>query len=227
MEPRPETRSDDRGRALRTPRAAGTAGVVFALLLAAAIVMIRLAIPLEPGKGSGEWLTDPSRRRTVQTALELVPFAGISFLWFMGAVRSRIGDAEDKFLSTVFLGSGLVFVATLFGSAAAAGSLLATAGSPGAERGGQLWVFGGHFTYGLLTTYSMRMAAVFIFSTSAIGHRLGVLPRPLTVLGALTGLTLLFVTNSVAWSELVFPLWALGVGLHILVVGAASPPVRQ
>ncbi|WP_326766762.1 hypothetical protein OG978_21375 [Streptomyces sp. NBC_01591] len=214
---------ETRGRALRTPRAAGTAGVIFALLLAAAIVMIRLAIPSEPGKGTGEWLTDASRRREVRTALELVPFAGISFLWFMGAVRAHIGDAEDKFLATVFLGSGLVFVATLFGAAAAAGSLLATADTPGADPGGQLWLFGGHFTYGLLTTYSMRMAAVFIFSTSAIGHRLGVLPRPLTVLGALVGLTLLFVTGSVAWSELAFPLWALVVGIHILVRTTANP----
>ncbi|MFI5771865.1 hypothetical protein ACIA74_25700 [Streptomyces sp. NPDC051658] len=218
---------ETRGRALRTPRAAGTAGVVFALLLAAAIVMIRLAIPSGQGKGSGEWLTDPSRRRTVRTALELVPFAGIAFLWFMGAVRARIGDAEDKFLATVLLGSGLVFVATLFGAAAAAGSLLATADVSGADPGQQLWFFGGHFTYGLLTTYAMRMAAVFVFSTSAIGHRLGILPRPLTVLGVLVGLNLLLVTGTVAWSELAFPLWALVVGLHILVRAAANPPARR
>ncbi|MFD0343917.1 hypothetical protein ACFVH0_35485 [Streptomyces sp. NPDC127117] len=228
MEPRPETPSDARRRALRTPRAAGTAGVVFALLLAAAIVMIRLAIPSGPGKGSGEWLTDPSRRRTVRTALELVPFAGISFLWFMGVVRTRIGDAEDKFLATVFLGSGLVFVATLFGAAAAAGSLLATADTTATGQEQQLWFFGGHFTYSLLTTYSMRMAAVFIFSTSAIGHRLGIMPRPLTVLGALVGLTLLFATSSLAWSELSFPLWALVVSIHILVAApTGSRHVRQ
>ncbi|MFF1645182.1 hypothetical protein [Streptomyces sp. NPDC058240] len=218
---------ETRGRALRTPRAAGTAGVVFALLLAAAIVMIRLAIPSAQGKGSGEWLTDPSRRRTVRTALELVPFAGIAFLWFIGAVRARIGDAEDKFLATVLLGSGLVFVATLFGAAAAAGSLLATADASGADPGQQLWSFGGHFTYGLLTTYAMRMAAVFVFSTSAIGHRLGILPRPLTVLGVLVGLTLLLVTGTVAWSELAFPLWALVIGLHILVRAAANPSARR
>ncbi|MFE3148737.1 hypothetical protein ACFXJ6_19125 [Streptomyces sp. NPDC059218] len=228
MEPRPETPSETRRRVLRTPRAAGTAGIVFALLLAAAIVMIRLAIPSEPGSGPGEWLTDPSRRRTVRTALELVPFAGISFLWFIGVVRARIGDAEDKFLATVLLGSGLVFVATLFGAAAAAGGLLATADASGTGHDRQLWFFGGHFTYSLLTTYSMRMAAVFVFSTSAIGHRLGVLPRPLTVLGALVGLTLLFVAGSVAWSELVFPLWALVISIHILVAAPAEPrPVRR
>ncbi|MGI5399369.1 hypothetical protein ACQEVG_07965 [Streptomyces sp. CA-135486] len=205
-----------RPQALRTPRAAGVVGIAFALLLAATIVLVRLAIPGEPSNAGSTWFTDPSRRRTVQTALGLIPFAGIFFLWFMGAVRARIGEAEDQFLATVFIGSGLVFVATLFGAAAAAGSLLETAGTSGTDSA-QLWSFGHHFTYSLLATYAMRMAAVFTLSTSSIGHRLGVLPRWLAILGYLVALTLLFVTSSVAWSELVFPLWALVLSLHILV----------
>jgi cytochrome P450 len=55
-----------------------------------------------------------------------VPFAGIFFLWFLGVMRAHVGDAEDKFLATVFLGSGLIFVATMFGAAAAAAAVLAT-----------------------------------------------------------------------------------------------------
>ena len=216
-------------QALRTPLAAGLVGIIFALLLSAAIILVRLTLP-DPGEASGDWFSNASRRRTVQTALGLIPFAGIFFLWFMGAVRARIGDAEDKFVATVFLGSGLLFVATLFGAAAAAGSLLASAGVSGAGSGPQLQSFGQHFTYGLLTTYSMRMAAVFTLSTSSIGHQLGVLPRWLSILGYLVALTLLFVTDSIAWAELVFPAWALVVSLHILVAGlrlrsaSASPP---
>ncbi|WP_406306998.1 hypothetical protein OHA61_38235 [Streptomyces sp. NBC_00885] len=205
-------------QALRTPLAAGLVGIIFALLLSAAIILVRLTLP-DPGEASGDWFSNASRRRTVQTALGLIPFAGIFFLWFMGAVRARIGDAEDKFVATVFLGSGLLFVATLFGAAAAAGSLLASAGVSGDGSGPQLQSFGQHFTYGLLTTYSMRMAAVFTLSTSSIGHQLGVLPRWLSILGYLVALTLLFVTDSIAWAELVFPAWALVVSLHILVAG--------
>ncbi|WP_328681729.1 hypothetical protein OG905_38110 [Streptomyces sp. NBC_00322] len=211
-----------RDQALRTPRAAGLVGILFALLLGAAIILVRLTLP-DPDGVSGDWFSDASRRRTVQTALGLIPFAGIFFLWFMGAVRARIGDAEDKFVATVFLGSGLLFVATLFGAAAAAGSLLAAAGVSGAGSGPQLQSFGQHFTYGLLTTYSMRMAAVFALTTSSMGHRLGVLPRWLSILGYLVALTLLFVTDSIAWSELVFPLWALVLSLHILVAGLRRP----
>jgi hypothetical protein len=142
----------------------------------------------------------------------------------MGAVRARIGEAEDKFFATVFLGSGLLFVATLFGAAASAGGLLVTADASGADAKLQLWSFGRHFTFSLLTTYSMRMAAVFTFSTSNIGHRLGVLPRWLSFLGYLVALTLLLVTGSIAWSELVFPLWALVVSLHILVASFRTGP---
>jgi hypothetical protein len=70
----------------------------------------------------------------------------------------------------------------------------------------------------------MRMAAVFTFSTSTIGHRLGVLPRWLALLGYLVALTLLLVTGSVAWSELVFPMWALVVSLYILVASFRPRP---
>ncbi|MEU0395522.1 hypothetical protein ABZ208_22580 [Streptomyces sp. NPDC006208] len=210
---------------LRTPRAAGLVGILFALLLGAAIVLMRLALPDGESDVEHGWLTDPSRRRAVQTALDLVPFAGIFFLWFMGAVRARIGEAEDQFLATVFLGSGLLFVATLFGAAAAAGSLLVTAADvSGAGSKAELRSFGQHFAYSLLTTYSMRMAAVFTFSTSAIGRRLGVFPRWLSLLGYLVALTLLFVTDNVAWSELVFPLWALIVSVFILVASFRRRP---
>ncbi|MGW1540378.1 hypothetical protein ACWCPM_09050 [Streptomyces sp. NPDC002309] len=191
---------------LGTPRAAGIAGVLFAFLMAAAIILVRLALP--GGAGGTEVAIDAGQRGAVQTALELLPFAGIAFLWFMGALREQAGAGEDRFVSTVFLGSGLVFVAMLFGSGAAAGTVLADDQGPSP--------FGRHFAYTLLTTYGLRMAAVFIFTTSTIGHRLGVIPRPLVVLGYLVGLVLLVVGANLPWSELVFPAWALLVSLNIL-----------
>ncbi|MFF9016972.1 hypothetical protein ACF09C_28880 [Streptomyces sp. NPDC014870] len=194
-----------RGR-LATPWAAGVAGTVFAILTATAIVLVRLAVP---SGADGEAVTvDAGERSAVRTALELIPFAGIAFLWFMGALREQVGQREDRFVSTVFLGSGLVFVAMLFGAAAAASSVL--------DEGGQDSAFGRHVAYGLLTTYAMRMAAVFVMTTSTIGHRLGIIPRPLTVVGYLVGLTLLVVGSNVPWSELVFPAWVLVLSLHAL-----------
>ncbi|MER7463120.1 hypothetical protein [Streptomyces sp. NPDC097981] len=197
---------------MSTPRAAGLAGVVFAVLLGAAMVLARLALP---GGAGGEQVEITSGGRgALNTALQLVPFAGIAFLWFMGALRAHTGDAEDRFMATVFLGSGLVFVACLFGAVAAAGTVLAAGDATG---------FGRHFAYTLLTTYGMRMAAVFVLAASMIGRKLGVLPRPLILIGTLAGLALLVVGSSLPWCELVFPAWALIISVYILRAARRSP----
>src|SRR5881409_1945731 len=113
-------------QALKTPRAAAVAGIIFSVLFTASIVLIRLALPEElSGTNTAAWLQ--GNTATVSLALTLVPFAGIAFLWFMGVVRDRIGDREDRFVATVFLGSGLLFVAMLFVAAAVAGGLFAAA----------------------------------------------------------------------------------------------------
>lgn len=197
---------------LSTPRAAGLAGIVFAVLLAAAIVLARIALP--EGGGADRVEVTAGQRSAVTVAVQLVPFAGIAFLWFMGALRAHAGEAEDRFVSTVFLGSGLVFVACLFGAAAGAGTVLDS---------DQPQEFGRHFAYTLLTTYAMRMAAVFVFATSTIGRKLGVFPRPLALAGYLAGLVLLVVGSSVPWSELVFPAWSALVSLYVLRSGRAGP----
>ena len=41
-------------------------------------------------------------------AVNLVPFAGIAFLWFIGVLRDRLGALEDRFFATVFLGLGML-----------------------------------------------------------------------------------------------------------------------
>ncbi|MFE0604367.1 hypothetical protein ACFW2T_21760 [Streptomyces sp. NPDC058892] len=187
----------------KTRRAAGMAGVAFALLLATAIALMRIAIP----SGGPDATIAPDHRWAVQVSLEIVPFAGIFFLWFMGALRTHTGDAEDRFVATVFLGSGFVFVATLFAAAAAAGTVL----SEGAPSD-----FGRHYAYTLLATYAMRVAAVFVLATSTIARMLGAFPRPLTLLGTVIGLALIVVGSGVPWSELLFPAWALIVSVYIL-----------
>src|ERR1700691_4705269 len=111
---------------LKTPRAAALAGIVFSVLLIASLVLLRLATPAKADQ-PGSWLTDSARRAAVATALNLVPFAGIAFLWFMGVIRDRIGGHEDRFFATVFLGSGLLFVGMLFVAAAVGGGIIAGA----------------------------------------------------------------------------------------------------
>ena len=92
---------------LTTPRAAAVAGIVFAVLMGTAYVLARLAIPDDATER--QWLVE--RADVVQFALGLVPFAGIAFLWFIGVMRDRVGALEDRFFSTVLLGSGLLYLA--------------------------------------------------------------------------------------------------------------------
>ncbi|QTD97109.1 hypothetical protein [Streptomyces cyanogenus] len=211
-------------QALRTPRAAGLAGVVFALLLAAAMVLVRLGLPEGAGTGTAPAFTDAGRRGALRAALALVPFAGIFFLWFIGAVRTHVGAVEDKFVATVLLGSGLVFTATMLAAAAAADAVLVVAHPAGLPPLPAAWDFGRHFAYTLMTGYAMRMAAVFVSSMSVIGHRLGVLPRWLTALGFLVALALLLFSSNVPWVELAFPAWSLLLSVHILVASRRPRP---
>jgi hypothetical protein len=203
---------------LRTPRAAAIAGVAFSLLLGVSLVLVRISVPTNPSDAK-QWLADSGRRHAVLVAVNLVPFAGIAFLWFIGVVRDRLGDREDRFFATVFLGSGLLFVAMLFGAAAVTGSL-ATGfrGGVGASTGSsQTWRFGGSLAHTLLTTYGMRMAAVFMITMTTITLRQGVIPRWLGIAGLASALALLLGVNALDWLELLFPLYVLTVSIHLLL----------
>ena len=91
--------------AIRSPRAAAVAGIIFSVLLAVALALVRSVTPSDPD-AAGDWLADGSRRKAVLVALNLLPFAAIAFLWFIGVLRDRLGRKEDRFFATVFLGSG-------------------------------------------------------------------------------------------------------------------------
>ena len=204
-------------RALRTPRSAATAGIAFSVLFVTALGMIRWAMPSDPAD-AGDWVADGSRRRAALFGLSLAPFAGIAFLWFIGVVRDRIGELEDRFFATVFLGSGLLFVAMLFVDAALAASLVSTAGDGGPDfTASGAWVLGRHFVFTLMTVYAMRMAAVFTIATSTILRLSGTGPRWLATSGYVIAVVLLLTVGYFSWVELLFPLWALVLSLHILM----------
>jgi hypothetical protein len=199
---------------LRTPRAAAVAGIIFSVLLITALTLLRLSAPPSPAV-AGTWLTDSGHRAAVAIGLNLVPFAGISFLWFIGVLRDRIGEREDRFFATVFLGSGLLFVAMLFVAAAAAGALVAGATSSALPGSGTL-ALGRNVATSLLNVYSMRMAAVFTLTTVTIARRTQIVSRWLTLAGLACALVLLIGIGITPWVELLFPLWILALSLDIL-----------
>lgn len=205
---------------LRTPRAAGVAGIVFSVLLASALLLIRLGAPSRAAEGAA-WLTDPAKRRSIVLALNLVPFAGIAFLWFMGVIRDRIGEREDRFFATVFLGSGLLFVGLLFVGAAMAGGMLTSPGiAEGRVPSQELWELERRITFTVINIYAVRMGAVFILSTTTIGIRTRVIPTWLAVIGFAAGAILLLGVNYSPWVNLVLPAWAFLLSVNILLRGA-------
>jgi hypothetical protein len=202
--------------AIRTPRAAAVAGIVFALLLTTTLVLLRWALP-DDSEATAAWLDEGRRRDAVVLALNLLPFAGLAFLWFIGVIRDRIGAAEDRFFATVFLGSGLLMIAMLFTGGAVAGGLLLWSDDSQGVPPSDMWSFGRRVTLTLIQVYAMRMAAVFTISTTTIAARLGLVPRWLTLFGAATGLVLLFGAGYVPWLHLIFPLWVFVLSMHILL----------
>lgn len=201
------------GSPLRTPRAAAIAGVLFALLIAMTLFLLRLTAPTG--------LVDVrslAADRKIALALGLVPFAGIAFLWLIGVVRDRVGAREDRFLASVSLGSGILFVGLLFTATAIATGTLATAASAPSGASPETFALGRRIAVILMNTYAMRMAAVFMVSTSTIGLRTAFVPRWIGVFGYAIALLLLLGLRVTLWVQLLFPLWVFVLSLHILVM---------
>ena len=200
---------------LKTPRAAATSGIAFALLLIISVVLIRIFVPANP-QDAGAWLS--GGWKTVRFALHLQSFAGIAFLWFMGVLRDRMGAYEDRFFSTVFLGSGLLFLAMLFASSAVAGGVMMVYGeTPGKLMESGMYTFGRTVTYQTINVYAVKMAGVFMMSTCTLSMRMGMFPRWMAILGYALALALLLSIGYVTWVLLVFPLWVFLISGYILL----------
>ncbi len=169
-------------------------------------------IPFE----SGEWLKANSN--TVNIALNLIPFAGIAFLWFVGALRDRLGDLEDRFFSTVFLGSSLLFLATLFTSAAAIGAIiLAFAVDSGNLANSAAFHFARTLAYNVANIYMVKMAGVFMISTSTVVVYTNIAPRWVALLGFALALLLLFGSTYFSWIFVAFPFWVCLISVCLLI----------
>ena len=152
-------------------------------------------------------------------ALSLLPFAGIAFLWFLGVLRDRLGHMEDQFFSTLFFGSGLLYLAMTFVSAAITGGLLTVyAIDPDLLFNGPILHFGRAIIYKFNNVYAIRMAGMFMIVLGTIWVRTGLMPRWLAVTTYLTALSLIVGIVFWPWSTLFFPIWVFLISAYILVL---------
>ena len=184
------------------------------MLTLASFGLLWRAIPAEP-QASGAWLA--TNANGVALALNLIPFAGIAFLWFIGVIRDRLGRREDRFFATVFFGSGLLFLGMLFVAAAVVGGMLiAFKDEPAAFAATPEFRFARAVAYSVVNVYMVKMAGVFMISTSTVVMATRFAPRWLAALGYLLAALLLFGSGFLRLSFALFPLWVLLLSIHIL-----------
>ena len=212
------------GRDLRAPRAAGIAGLLFAALFIGAILLVRGQPAAESSTAEvAEWYLRGDSKRVAFVSLYLAPFAGIAFLWFIAVIRSHLGDREDRFFATVFLGSGLLFAAMLFAAAAAAGAPLLAVKFQGAPLPSPDAIgLARALAYTFLYVYGVRAAAVFMIAVSTLALRTASFPRWLVVVGYVVAVIMLFSVSFFKIVVLLFPLWVAAVSIVILFT--ARPP---
>ncbi len=200
---------------LKTPRAAALAGILFSVLLLSSIILVIQTLRLNP-RDPGDWLGAQAWK--VALALNLIPFAGVAFLWFMGVLRDRMGAQEHKLFATVFLGSGLLFVGLLFTAASAIGAILIThAALPRELSGSVTFTLARSFAYHLTSTYALKMAGVFLLTASTIVLRTGITGRWTAVVGYAAAAFIIVGSHVIDWTFVIFPIWVLVVSGDILV----------
>ena len=209
---------DEAQRQLRAPWAASLAGLLFAILFSAALILIRSQPILSADDAElADLLAAGGDVQGIIGGLYLAPFAGIMFLWFIAVIRDQIGEREDRFFATVFFGSGLLFVAILFVASAVAswpvvGVRYLGQSAPSAREIDVAQAM----SYALMFAFGTRAAAVFLLAMSTIGLRSDVFPRWFARAGYVVGILLFVVVAVFDWIILVFPAWVALVSLYIL-----------
>ena len=214
-----DTVVDEAGRQLRAPAAAGIAGLLFAILYTAALVLLRSdAIYKADDAELVRLFARGDDMSAVIGGLYLAPFAGVMFLWFVAVIRDQIGEREDRFFATVFFGSGILFVGLLFVASAIASVPSVSVRyldqpAPSATIVDMLR----SLAYTTTFAFENRAAGVFLIATATIGLKTGVFPRWFSVISYLFGAVLLIAVTFWDWAILVLPVWVAFVSLFILV----------
>ncbi|MFN0241771.1 MAG: hypothetical protein ACKVWV_02680 [Planctomycetota bacterium] len=168
------------------------------------------------------------KRDLILVGLYVMPFAGIAFLWFSVALRAWIracSPRESELYSGMQLVSGILYVALFFAAAAASSVMAVSAEFSRAHVDPVVARLFPQYGATLLLVFAMRMASMFVFTTSRIGRVTGTLPRWFTRVGFVVGLFLLLSATFSRMLVLVFPIWLLVLCVLLLARAWRLAPV--
>jgi len=202
---------------VRSIESAAIAGVVYAVLTVIGLYLLRPPADLTRSIESVTiWVEDAGTRATLLVGLNLVSIASVAFLWFVAVIRRRIGDREDRFFATVFLGSAILYVATfIVGTVALAAPALAFSVIDNAVVDESSVTLAVGTATGLILVVATRLQAVFMLTTSTLIRRAKVLPNWLAYLGYAGAVGLLLFPLIADPIGLAFPIWVLIVSVTI------------
>lgn len=211
-----------------TARLAAVSGIVFAVLLVAALVLLHQAPNLSaPDSVYTAFYAGGGDMVFVAVGLYLVPLAGIAFLWHMTAMRALLDTltpVPSKMAHGLNLLSGVLFVAMMFAGTAAAGAVAlavyldqAPVAAPDVAR--TLNAVG----YGLVFVFAVRAGGMFAITTTTLLRAGGVLARPVSWIGYLLAAFLLLTATTNPAAALVFPAWVLLIAGSLLVHARNAP----
>lgn len=202
----------------QTAEAAAVAGIVFAITSVLALVVLR-ALPAQSDDKISRWRVDEENHGALVVGLGLASVAAVALLWFVAVVRRRIGEQEDRFFSTVFLGSAIVYVCLWL---VAAANLAAPRWPRAAGLDQDTVQLAEAVAAGLLLVIGPRIQAVSVASASTIFLKTSVLPSWVGYLGYAVAAVLFVVPIVASPMGLAMPIFVFTTSVMILVVRQLS-----
>ena len=209
---------------------AALAGIIYAIVASVALLFV-LDFP-SPGLPDAEleaWFADAGNRWRLLAGLNLGTLSAVAFLWFVGVLRYRIGDREDRLFGTVFYGSAIIYSALWVIALAALAAIPAAIelfGTDVRADSGSAAATGG-FASALLFIVAPKIQALFVLSTSTIFLRTSVAPKWLALAGYAFGIALFIVPVISKPVGIGFPVWVFVASVTVLVTKRIEDPSDQ
>lgn len=210
----PETKIQ---RQIRSPRSAAIAGLIFSILTMIQMVMLSALSIENPTMITHEILIAWSS--TVSFVVSSISFAGIALLWFTGVIRDWVGEREDRFFATIFLSSGIIYVAMLFIFAAIMGAIFSTyTMTEILDANNEIINIGLAMTNQIIGSYALRIAGVYMLSIGSLWLRAEHAPRWLIMLTFVIAISFVLFAGAFRGFRFLFPIWVFVVSVYILVL---------